>query len=328
MSELLGDKIAGALLGMAIGDAMGSPVSGLSPYQIYIKYQMIDGFYGCPKTGRGPGNYSGISQTALLVASTAASGELSAARIVASYRAVFDQSRAREWDSATSAAMLKVREGVGYDDCGDPLSVDGACLPRAITAGLLAAKGGLTDGEMSGISKTIINVTHKRKITRLCAFAFAWLVKELVRQIDEVPTPDLYEHDQSILARLMRLCQEAEGTFGDDEPEGDRLWMRLNFIRKQLQSRMPLVEFIGMTGNSPSCLDTLSVAIFSFMKKPGEFDALCKTATHGGPAGVTTAIVGALLGAYKGTPVLREDQMEGVENVSRIRVIAQDLASM
>lgn len=327
MLDNISDKFAGALLGLAIGDAMGSPVNGMSPYQIYIKYQNIDGFYACPKTQRGPGKYSGVAQTALLAANAAAHPEFDSKRMGDTLLSKLDKLD-REWDMPTINALVKIREGAGYDACGDPTSVDGACLPRTTVAGLLGSKKGLTDGEVSNICRTIISISHRRKTTRLCAFIHALVIKELTGKLEDIEPPELFENDHSLVARLVKIATAAEASFGEEEPEGDRLWMRLNFLRKSLMKRMPLVEFAGITGNSGSCLDSLCISLYSFMRKPGEFACIGKSAELGGAAGLNAALTGAMLGAYKGTVALREDQQEGVDNASRIRNIAQELATM
>src|SRR5262245_35517656 len=90
------DRARGALLGSAVGDALGAPLEGLSPYQIRAHYgQVVDYVDGAPAwrkkpyRWRMPGLYSDDTQQALAVADVLLScGRIDPDRLAALYLAL------------------------------------------------------------------------------------------------------------------------------------------------------------------------------------------------------------------------------------------------
>ena len=77
-------------------------------------------------------------------------------------------------------------------------------------------------------------------------------------------------------------------------------------------------SFVGYFGLKDDCGDCVCLALFLFMRNPGNFKAVQQAAILGGPSNVTAALVGAMCGAYSGKFFLAQDMIEALENSSRV----------
>lgn len=287
--DFLTDRIAGGLLGLAIGDALGIPANGMTPFQVMSKlHAPIDGFFPSVNNGFTAGTYGPDSLAAIRITNAmAVSGKL---------------------DEVSITEAIKNIE---------PTTNGIAMFSRVAPVGFYAAMTGQDGQDLINSCKIVCQGRPKRDI--LAAFVFAMAIRELIRFSKEMTKPyELFDGDKSLLARLVQICFMAEASFGEDERE-DLLSARLDFVRKKLAGKScDLPRFFGLVGSSGGVAESLSISLFAYMSAPDDFATICRVVSMGGAAALHGAMVGVLIGATLGAGMLPSDMKDQVKNGVKI----------
>lgn len=290
------------MLGLAIGDAMGAPADGMTPYEVMRKFKQVDAFFISESFGQEAGSYTRETRAALVIAKPLAS-------------------------SGTLTPQVIEQVLSEFDHIEQPIKGETARVyfSHIVPIGLYAAIGTVSDQDVANLVKAI---AVRRNLTRpdiLAGIVFALAVKEIIRNRETLTNPyELYDSDKSMAARLFGIAMKAQMKFEVKDLD-DMLSERLEFVRKRLMNRgiegMP-VRFYGIMGNRPMVKDALCRAFFSFWKAPDEFSTICQTVTMGGCASLDGALVGALIGAYIGASGIAPDMKDQVKNGPKIENLA------
>ena len=294
--DFLKDKFAGCLLGLAIGDAMGAPVEGMTPYQVISKFGYVDGFFPQSNRGLPSGKYTAQTLSAIYMA-----------KAMIRANGVFDQAEASK-----AMGELESKHPQGVD-------VGRTMLAKAVPVGMLAAATGMDGQELANACRSLAPPGSKRNA--LAMFLTASAIREIIRNHAELSKPhELYDADRSLLARLASMAMKSEAKFEDDDAE--RLGPRLDFARRKLMTNWDLPRFIGTNGIGGDAAETVAIAIFSWLRAPDEFSTICNTVSMGGPASMNGALVGALVGATMGASLMPSDMKDQAENGPKIESLA------
>lgn len=320
--DVLLDRVAGCLLGMAVGDAMGMPAIGMTPYEVMLYFQSIDGFYGTrveSPNGK-PGFYTGVTELGIVSAgSIIRKGGVIDAADMASAHLEFSKHKPARWNQATTNVM--------FNESGEMATCrDAEFLGKMMVVGLLAAAKGWHDQELASECKKVANFTTTHKPTVLAGFSLAKVTSQIVKNKKSLGGPlELYDMDTSLLASIVGTCSRAELGFGDEDR--DKLSGRLMFARRSLQSKKSIELFAAANGTAATANLAVPLALFSFMYSPDCFDQVGVVAGLGGASSINAALVGGLVGAYSGAGVIPAGLRDQVENSGKIMGISEKFAA-
>ena len=320
--QVILERMAGCLVGTAIGDALGAPANGLSPYAVSFRFQRIDGFYG--SLGREPGQYGSVTCRAIATAASIAKDGRFSKETFAKAQVDFMRRNAAKWspDEGEQSLLHGDNSALLGTDTLDP-----AFLTRAIPIGMAFSKNENGDREMSDAVKVATNLTSSIKRASLCGFVVAKAVKEIIRNGHLLTKrSEAYDSGNSFLSRLQGICMNHESKWEQGE-NADTLWKRLLSVRRFLQSDMSTEAFVGTHGNGNSCLEAVPFALFCFLREPDDFRSVNVAASMGGAASLNAAMVGAFVGACVGAPSIPERLKGSVEHMGQIATLAERLLS-
>ena len=306
MSDSVEDRVAGSLLGLAAGDALGLPLDGLTVYHIYRLYHAeIDGYF--PDDRRAKKTQSGMygpqTYCALVTARCLASGLTPESLAAANQIIVANQDRS-------------VYEYQTH-------------LARAVVLGLAAGVANLDDPGLRALVKTQRELSSMDWLDSLCCLCVASAVRELVIRPDQYKGPfDLYDGKQSLLARICEFCRIAESKQDDLREE---LSARLESTRHKLRDMdCNMTRFVGIHGAGPDTPELVASSFYSYMRAPDSHETMFSAVSAGGAASLRGAIVGAMVGATIGLsifpPGLKDDLINGPKIIEMGTQLAKALA--
>lgn len=303
--------LEGLLLGAAVGDALGLPAEGLSPARIHRLW------HGVWKMRFlfGRGMTSDDTEHTLMVAQ--------ALLIQANNPAAFQRALAwkfRFWFAslpagvglATARACLKLWLGFPVKKCGVNSAGDGPAMRSAIIGAFFAADASRRREFVFASSR----LTHT-----------GWKAETAALAVAEAAALAVNCAGQPELAPLLRTLRELSA-----EPEWQAWLAQMEAALKQNDSVRDFARRLGLeNGVSGYALHAVPVAVYAWMRHPGDFQAaLIAVLECGGDADTVGAIVGALAGASCGPGGIPQAWLNGIvewpRSVAFMRTVAQRLA--
>lgn len=307
------DRAQGALLGAAIGDALGRPVEGLTPKEIRERHGEIREFR-LPASRQDPrvGSYGGDTKLMVQTARALLEAEQThpaafAARLIRGIRS------RRNVANAAVEAVVRMADGRPWHRAGMPSAGDGATV-RATAVGLRHA----TDLEAlrsAGARNTV--VTHADRLAVAAGIVHAYAVARLARTdaatLDPVSFLDeLADVLGSDFADVGGIERRADRDFGQV-----RLADRIREIGGLLD--VPWTEAMAHIHNGAYVLEALPAAIWFFLANRNDpAEAIVRAANAGFDADTVAALTGALAGALHGASSLPAHLRDEVEASKRI----------
>ncbi|GBD01376.1 ADP-ribosyl-[dinitrogen reductase] glycohydrolase [bacterium HR18] len=308
------DRMLGALLGTAIGDALGMPVEGLSHDNVRRYYRGIKQYE--PDRYRGDlqaGQWTDDTQftftlvhvlTEWLEANEhpkrfdAALGE----RLAAAYVAQLPQ--ARRWGPTSRAAVARLMQGAAWNASGDACQPTNGAAMRAAPLGLWWAATGASPQEALAFIYPILAITHRHPTALVAGFGQAFAVAEVLR------TPPNAFATHLFWQHLLQLTTWAESALGDVSAACSR---RLRLLQPHLHDvPLDLQDLCNGTGTQAD--ESWPFAVAMFVRNPDLIEATLLSAINvGGDTDTIGAMVGALLGARHGWSAFPESWRRGLE---------------
>jgi len=322
----LQSRFRGALLGCAVGDALGFPYQDYSrSFMRSLLGPLTAGFTRHPSGFYPPGQYTDDTQMAQAVLEAileagAVEGQSIAEHLIPLWRdqLVVDRS------AACTEAMERLVSGeTVWKHSGLPLGrVENGPLPRALPMGLWDHAH---PEELPGHVETAVVITHRdpRAIAAAAAIAAA-LAHNVVS-------------DDLILGSFLDQAARAAGRF-----YGELAAEILDFPRLLSQSEYRTFEMVGAfaagalgdrsptfdEGVTENALHTALAALYYFLKNPFDFEKAVEPSLRaGGDVDTVAALVGALSGGLLGADAipasLASSVLDGpgiVERADRLRV--------
>ncbi len=324
MDELFFDRACGCLFGLAIGDAMGAPIEGMTAEDIRKRYGEVDNFFEMqvrpskdlpsPQSWyRLKATYTDDTQMALAVMdSLVESGGFDPDHMAGQFaRLSGDRDRGLAWvfrgsGRSTRAALEQLRGGTNWRASGMPSAGDGAAM-RVAPVGLF-----FRDDQEALVEASIQQamITHRDPWAMASAAAISCGVAALVRDRGK---GDL--DAGAFLTRLVRDVHRAElqiatelsagGTASPDHAMStilgeirERIALPEAEVLSHIAARAaPLTERAITHGTESFCLAAVPSSIYFFVRNAASFEQVIIRAIN---AGKDTDTVGAMAGALAG----------------------------
>jgi len=309
----LSNKVSGTILGMVIGDALGAPARGLTPYQAKKKFQTLDAFY--PYEDQRPGFYTHCAQTALLCANALTKGSIGYGTMEAEYR---NAKMKKVPDRVCKESFQRLEAGVPWPKCPEE-SRGSSWLERVVPVGLLSVVRPMTGTEILRACKVVSWPTHWHKPSVAFGGAVACVIRACITEAESHTNPyEMFGSDKSLMSRVVALLKAVDQQMEPEWATEDPIWIRAQETWRMLQRKATPEEFVGYFGLKDDCADAVCLALFLFMRNPGNMKAVQQAAILGGPSNITAGLVGAMCGAYGGRFFLAQDMIDAVENSPRL----------
>lgn len=294
-----GEQFLGALLGMAIGDALGMPVSGWSAERIRDRFNVIDNYHqrifddGAEIK---PGEFTDESEAALCIVEsfTANQGELDPDNIGARLSFLAAGESRRWMGEATRSALTRAAETLVYqvpfDDDG-PATGDVAA--RGIAIGLIHAVGTFNANALQSDSEVVTRITHGSPLAINATAAVAYAVQLAGRRTTAASN---WAGETASFIRHGAIA--------------DALTKSSEFVVDDATLETVVAE-LGDDNNVTAVVPT---GIYAAMRAKTFEDAVYTAVNAGGAADARGAIAGAIAGASfgaSGIPQHLIDDLEG-----------------
>jgi ADP-ribosylglycohydrolase len=296
MADATENQFLGALLGMAIGDALGAPFSGMSQAEITDRYGSVDRFHGRSEPGAEeihPGEFTDETELALcIVESMTANGgklDVDTAGVRMLHLAA---GPSRRWmQPATVAALDAAADTLEFSV---PLDEDGPATgdvaARGVPVGLVHAVGRFDPARLRADAETVVRLTHGGPAAFNAATAIAYAVRSAATG---VPRESWARDTAEFLG-------------------GGELAQRLIELDNIL-ANSTLPDVFAWTGTSLDALESVPAAFAAAMTETVFENAVFAAVNAGGATDTIGALTGALAGAAGGASGIPQDLIDGLE---------------
>jgi ADP-ribosylglycohydrolase len=296
VSDATENQFLGALLGMAIGDALGAPVSGMSRDAIAARFGAIDRYHesAAPDTNEAhQGEFTDESEFALCIVESMTAGRGRFDPETAGVRLVhLAAGPSRHWmQPATAAALDEAAESLEFEV---PLHEDGEATgdvaARGVPVGLLHAVGRFDPDRLRADAEAVVRLTHGGPAAINAATAVAFAV------------------------RLAATGQPRESWVSETANflGGGELAERLGDLAGWL-AEGSLGEIVTRTGTGLAAAESVPAAFAAAVLEPIFERAVFAAVNAGGATDTTGAMTGALAGAANGASGIPQDLIDGLE---------------
>jgi ADP-ribosyl-[dinitrogen reductase] hydrolase len=301
-SATVRDRFRGALLGLAVGEALGAPAEFLTAAQIEERYGVITEMLGGGCHNVEPGETTDATEMMLgLAESLADNGDFEPEDVMNRYSAWFEGSP-RDVSLTVRTVLLSYRAGTHWDLAsrrafeilGSPSAANGSIMRTAPLALRYVA-----DQEQRRAASTRESMlTHFDRLAGASCAAFNDLLAAAIGGSLTEQLPAIAAHYDEEDRRVSATLRDAV----DSEPE----------------------EILS----SAFVLDTLRTALWAVLRSASFEDALCLTVNLGNDADTVGAVAGALAGAVYGERSIPARWLEPLVLRDRVTAVADRLATL
>lgn len=294
---VLQDRFRAALLGLAIGDALGFPVRGVPPEGLRRLPELADAFSPRPR-GRFPrGQTSDDTQLAVLAAeSVADAGAVDGRRFAQRLSEAAAAGELVQPARAVSEAAARLWRGLPWMSAGEGIGVrDASAISRGLAVGLFEPD----PRRLARSAGALAVVTHKDPTCAAACAAFARAVSATLS--GEAPSPEL-------------LCEAMAQSAAEHDPAlGEELRHLPRLLTWEVERATELIRRVGVSaaalgdgGGLPEHpWPVLLLGAYAALRLPHDFrEAMATVLRWGGEADAAAAVTGALLGAAQGEACL------------------------
>ncbi len=295
-------KFRGALLGSAVGDALGAPVEGYDREMVGSVYgggwEMIYGRYTDDTE-----MMIGVAES--LIANKGFNGADMVLKFIQNYNVK------RGYGPGSREVLRRIREGESFADASGKLfggkgSYGNGAAMRIAPVGLFYFD---TPDMLWEIAYKSANITHSHELGKagaaLQAFAVAFAVRgrkeDMLLKLKEVVKTDMYKGKVGKLKALL-----------DEEATEKRV--------------------ISELGNGMAAFESVPTAIYSFLRSGNFKDSVVYAISLGGDTDTLGAMTGAISGAYYGEAAIPKAWLERLEDGEKgrryIKKLAEDLCQI
>lgn len=312
------DDIRGALLGTAVGDALGMPIEGLSHQNVRTYYLGIKEYRDdLERKDLDAGQWTDDTQfTFALVRVLTDGDELPEAgrRLAEAY--VSMRPEARRWGPTTSAAVERLAEGVSWREAG---SGERATNGAAMRAAPLGAWWALREPDWETAAERIgalLGITHAHPASLAAGIGHARAVALLLRADSErFDGPAFFDE---ILATVRRAEAFLEGGVEAEVDDRTAVGDRLARLRDHLTDT-PLDLQDRCAGTGAEADTSWPYALAMMARNPGLIEATLLSGINvGGDADTIGAFLGGMMGSLHGWSAFPAEWRDGLEDADRL----------
>jgi len=316
--DTLQDRFRAAVLGMAVGDALGFPLRGLPPAAAAQAAERVEDFSPRPRGRFQKGQFSAHTQLMLAAAESAVAVGRVDGRSAASHVAwAWREGVLLMPGQVVVEAVERFVAGTPWMSAGAPLGVaDPSVLSRALVPGLLSGEDPARLGQEAGV---LAVVTHKEpRAAAACAAAARAVALSLTgrRWAPEAYCEEVASaasvHDAALAEELCHLPR----VLGWEVPKALELLRRV----------APASALRGAEGLPAHVTPVLLVALYGALKAPHDFGSAMRLVLRcGGEVDAASALCGALVAANLGTASVPVKLRRGVAFAEHLEDVADRL---
>jgi ADP-ribosylglycohydrolase len=297
MTDATENAYLGALLGMAIGDALGAPVAGMSRQQIAARLGTVDRYHGTAEPDAAepnPGEFTDETEIALCIVEsmTVNRGEFdpesAGARMVH-----LAAGASRRWlQPATRTALDTAAETLEFTV---PLADDGPATgdvaARGVPVGLMHAIGKFNPDHLRADAEAVVRLTHGGPAAINAATAVAYAVR-------------------------LAATGVPRGSWASETAEflgGGALAERLGLLDALIASGRPVSGLLDDLGTGVDATQSVPASLLAAMMEPVFEHAVFAAVNAGGATDTVGALTGALAGAAGGASGIPQSLIDGLE---------------
>jgi ADP-ribosylglycohydrolase len=310
------DRAHGALLGLAIGDALGMPTQSLSREQIRGRCGQIDGFVAGPPDqpiapGMPAGSVTDDTEQALILARLAVDGggrvdeHAFADALISWEQDMIARGSLDLLGPSTRSALAKLQAGEPVEETGRYGTTNGAAM-RIAPVGIAHAPG----PDLLEAVVQASRVTHNTGLGISGAAAIAAAVSAGV---------DGADIDQAL---DVATSAAADGAVRGNWIAGGSIAQRFSVFRGPVRGmpRKDTEDFLyDVVGTSVQSQESVVAALLLVERGSTDpFDALCAAASLGGDTDTVAAMAGAVLGAVHGAEAFPAEARRIVQQVNNL----------
>jgi ADP-ribosylglycohydrolase len=301
-------RFRGAVLGLAIGDALGMPYEGWDPASIKGSLGKLE-FKPAPFRGLASGQFTDDTKMALChLDSLIEKRRVDAEDIARKFLAWFKSGDWRGIGGTTLRAMKKLEKGASWKESGisGKYAAGNGGAMRIAPVGLFYTKD--IENLREGVEKAVI-ITHNNEEAVEGAVAIAYLVARGAEKgiFDEKERFGLF-------SELLEFLKPSE--------------VKGNLVEAfdLLKENFPPSEAARVLGNSGYVVESVASAVYSFFYSPHDFKkAVFEALLCGGDTDTICAMTGAISGAFLGEESIPFELRHGVEAHSEFIKKADEL---
>ncbi|MFF2299290.1 ADP-ribosylglycohydrolase family protein [Arthrobacter sp. NPDC058127] len=304
------DRAYGALLGLAIGDALGMPTQSMSQEAIAHRYGLLTGFVDATHDqpiapGMPAGSVTDDTEQAILVGELLLSGggHIEAGRFAAALleweQSMIERGSRDLLGPSTKASLNALQAGQSIDEAGRYGTTNGAAM-RISPVGIMYSRG----PELMSAVVEACQVTHN---TGLGISAAAAVAAGVSAGIDGAEVPEALDAaiDAALAGQVLGHWVAGASVA--------RRYLGLRPLARSLgdaEFSDFLYEVVGTSVQSQESVVSALLIIDRYQDAP--FNGLCVAASLGGDTDTIAAIAGAVLGACSGSTAFPESVHDGL----------------
>ena len=303
MKTDLKSKFTGALIGTAVGDALGAPVEGWSMEQVHSVYSERK------RWKMSYGRYTDDTELMIGVAESLIMNKgFNGADMARTFVRNYDAKRG--YGPGSTGALKRIKEGESWDEASKKLfggegSYGNGAAMRIAPIGLFYYDNA---DKLREIAYKSCQITHSHELGKAGAALQAFAVALAVRGQKE-----------SMLSELKNFAQN--NVYEDKIRRVEALILD--------KGATPKKEIIAKLGNGMAAFDSVPTAIYSFLRFDRFEDSVIYAVSLGGDTDTIGAMTGAISGAYYGEGGIPNEWMEQLEDgekgKSYIKRLAEEL---
>ena len=309
------DQFAGALIGCAVGDALGAPIEGWSRERIASLQGLTDGYR--PYASHPLGQYTDDTQQMIAIAkSLVACGCVDGADIGREFVKLWDSGEIIGAGPVADRAVRRLMQGIDWQDAAvaDDLPLNGAAM-RIAPVGLWNC--GQHERLADDVTAASV-VTHRHPLAIDAAMAVATAVVQAVapRAIDRA----------AFLAAVASSVEDGSPAFAR------HIRQLADWLSLSEEAALHAIAETGVRGHPrgfgiPAMAEpTVLAALYGFLKSPYDFVASVElTLRIGGDVDTIAAITGAISGAHNGIEAIPPSLVAGVKDGAEILSLGRRL---
>lgn len=284
------EKFEGAILGLAVGDALGMPFEGWSSRDIRKKW---DRKSFLSRAGLKPGQFTDDTMLAMVQAeSLVDKGDVDPEDIARKLVDWYKKGDTRGIGKITKDAIEKLLKGISWKESGigGNLAASNGGAVRAIPIGLFFYKD---LEELKEKVRVAVEITHKNPEAIKGAQAVAYVIARACRG-------DL--NPETILIDAAKYVGNSE------------IAKRLEKAQHYLEEDFPPMDALPLLGTGVYVVESVPSALYCFAFSPDSFlGSVVNAIISGGDTDTIASIAGAISGAFNGVSVIPGNWLNGLE---------------
>jgi len=317
------DKVRGAILGTAIGDALGMPAEGKSPDTIRKIYGRINS-YRNPKSANGKPFHHNLSadmwtdDTQLMVAigQTLARKKRIDYDDIAQNHIIAFKSR-RGWGKATINSIQRMVSGVHWSEAGEPGAAGNGVAMKIAPIGVLFGLKKINNFEMINVVTNIGRMTHGDTRAIIAAIGQCHLIASAIQYGEVGLRFELYN--------LHYIIKDLERSFGYSGVPLSDVLERALVMSENKESNSSIRDEIGA---GPFVLESFPFTCALVHRHLSIEECMETIINLGGDADTTGAMAGSMLGAAYGYSKFPFKWRKGLEDRTKLLRMSDSILKM